>query len=320
MKYGMIPSPPDERDYSLAKAISYSASPIQERMVSYIPRPVNQGEFGVCAAVTLSEVIEAIEFKQRGVVLPISVKYMYGNRTDRMFQGEGMMPRELLQMATKFGAVRYDLLPGLANYPDSKAAITSALDGEGLPSRPYGYVRLQGIQDVNDYMVKYDLPVFFGMYLTPSFFGTMADGIVPPPEGDILGGHAIVVIGIKRINEKWYLVLQNSWGTGWGDNGRCYVCLDDKHRGLEMWGIIPEATELLTNRPQQILMTIGKNEYYVDNVRKTMDVSPFIKDDRTYVPLRFMVEALGARVTPIKYPDGTYVILSEWGGEQNGGS
>ena len=86
-----------------------------------------------------------------------------------------------------------------------------------------------------------------------------------------------------------------------------------------MWGIIPEATELLTNKPQQILMTIGKNKYYVDNVKKTMDAPPFIKDDRTYVPLRFMAEALGARVTPIKYPDGTYVILSEWGGEQNGG-
>jgi len=63
-------------------------------------------------------------------------------------------------------------------------------------------------------------------------------------------------------------------------------------------------------------MTIGKNDYYLDSTKKTMDAPPFIKDGRTYVPPRFMVEALGGKVTPIKYPDGTYVVIIQWGGEQ----
>jgi len=316
MKFGMIPSPPDERDYTLAKAISYSASPIVERMVSYIPEPVNQGEFGVCAAVTLAGVLEAVEYKQRGVRIPISIKYLYGNRADRDYQGEGMMPRELLQMATKFGAVRDYLLTGLSDYPTAKASITPALDGEGIPNRPFGYVRLRTIQEVNDYMAKYDLPIFFGAYVTNSFVNNVpSSGVVPPAYGNILGGHAMVCAGIRNISNKWYLVLQNSWGTAWGQKGRGYIN-PDEHQGVEMWGIIPEATDLLVNRPQTIYMTIGKTDYYVDNVKKTMDVAPFIQNDRTFVPLRFMAEALGAKVTPVKYPNGSVAVILQWGGEE----
>jgi len=65
MKFGMIPSIPDTRDYTLSKVISYSASPIVDRVISYIPQPVNQGEYGVCVALTLAGILEAIENKQR---------------------------------------------------------------------------------------------------------------------------------------------------------------------------------------------------------------------------------------------------------------
>jgi len=179
-----------------------------------------------------------------------SIKYLYGNRSERDYQGEGMMPRELLQMATKFGAVRDSLLTGLDNYPNSKTSITSALDGEGLLNRHYAYVRLRSIQDVNDYMIKYDLPVFFGTYLTDTFVNNVtSNGIIPLPSSGILGGHAMKCIGIKNINSRWHLILQNSWGTSWGQDGLCYICLEDGHQGVEMWGIIPEETELLINKP-----------------------------------------------------------------------
>ncbi|MDO5715667.1 MAG: stalk domain-containing protein [Tissierellia bacterium] len=46
-----------------------------------------------------------------------------------------------------------------------------------------------------------------------------------------------------------------------------------------------------------IRMNIGNKNYWINDEKKTMDVSPFIKNERTYIPLRFVAEALGKDVT-----------------------
>jgi hypothetical protein len=71
----------------------------------------------------------------------MSIKYAYGNRKDTDTQEEGMIPREALMGLSSFGVPRYDLLPGLSDYPDAKASITQALDGEGIPNRIQGFDR-----------------------------------------------------------------------------------------------------------------------------------------------------------------------------------
>ncbi len=45
-----------------------------------------------------------------------------------------------------------------------------------------------------------------------------------------------------------------------------------------------------------VVMTVDKKSYNVDGRAKSMDVAPFIKENRTYVPLRFMAEGLGMKV------------------------
>lgn len=41
---------------------------------------------------------------------------------------------------------------------------------------------------------------------------------------------------------------------------------------------------------------IGSNVYYLNGIAKVMDVAPYIKNDRTYVPMRYLGEMLGAEV------------------------
>lgn len=55
-----------------------------------------------------------------------------------------------------------------------------------------------------------------------------------------------------------------------------------------------ETTEPTTKR--NIVMSVGKTVYTVDGKSKAMDVAPFIVNDRTVVPVRFVAEALGAKV------------------------
>lgn len=55
----------------------------------------------------------------------------------------------------------------------------------------------------------------------------------------------------------------------------------------------------------EVVMTIGEKTYTVNGEEKTMDVAPVITGDRTYVPVRFVGEALGFKVTALSAADGT---------------
>ena len=55
----------------------------------------------------------------------------------------------------------------------------------------------------------------------------------------------------------------------------------------------------------EVVMTIGETTYTVNGDEKTMDVAPEITGDRTYVPVRFVGEALGFKVTALSASDGT---------------
>lgn len=57
----------------------------------------------------------------------------------------------------------------------------------------------------------------------------------------------------------------------------------------------------------KILMEIDKKQMTVNNIKKDLDVSPFIENDRTYVPVRFVAEALG-KVVNWKDEDKTIFI------------
>lgn len=44
---------------------------------------------------------------------------------------------------------------------------------------------------------------------------------------------------------------------------------------------------------QPVVMTVGSTVYKIDGVEMTMDVAPYIKDARTYFPVRYVAQALG---------------------------
>ena len=56
----------------------------------------------------------------------------------------------------------------------------------------------------------------------------------------------------------------------------------------------------ITPAPGQVVgsgeFKIGSNIYYVGGAAKVMDVAPYIKDSRTYVPMRYAAEIIGAEV------------------------
>jgi hypothetical protein len=63
--------------------------------------------------------------------------------------------------------------------------------------------------------------------------------------------------------------------------------------------------------PKEIIMFVGDKESYVDGKKTILDVAPIIQNDRTLVPLRFIVENLGYEAI---WNDGK-ITLRKWGNE-----
>lgn len=66
-------------------------------------------------------------------------------------------------------------------------------------------------------------PVLLGIPIYTSFY-TPTDGVISIPSGGEaqMGGHAVLVVGYDDQPGKG-LVIRNSWGDGWGDNGHAYL-------------------------------------------------------------------------------------------------
>lgn len=57
-------------------------------------------------------------------------------------------------------------------------------------------------------------PVHFGL-LVDSGFSPNDKGVIGPKRGHSGGGHALVMVGLRKVNGEWYGILLNSWGD-WG--------------------------------------------------------------------------------------------------------
>ena len=68
-----------------------------------------------------------------------------------------------------------------------------------------------------------------------------------------------------------------------------------------VFGVLP----LYGSSQTTIVLTVGDTSALVNDNAVTLDVAPFIKDGRTFVPLRFVSEQLGGEVTYDTKPDGT---------------
>ena len=65
------------------------------------------------------------------------------------------------------------------------------------------------------------------IFLIPNNFNYIgSDGIVPQPNYPRGDGHSIALIGLTVKNGKPHWIAHNSWGTGWGAGGICYIPYD----------------------------------------------------------------------------------------------
>ena len=247
-KPGVLPSPPDNRDFTIAMASRAMGESFKEELPhefnhTYPYSILDQGNISACVAYGLAAGKCIFEYEQLGKVIPFSPGYIYADRFG-FHQGEGMIVRDALTALLKWGVVEYDDFPHIDTY-DKLRPILWGDRGENLdklrfkayPFRISSFYRLDGEGQDVAYNIKKAL--VNGMLVATvfdvreSFWNVGSDGMVPVPKDNEknYGGHLTLTRGYKGD----YTNTLNSWGEEWGDKGHAHFPLD--YPWKEVWAM-----------------------------------------------------------------------------------
>jgi C1A family cysteine protease len=254
MKYklGLLPSPPDIRDYRLAAFLPSLTVPLPEDCLvwtAYESPVKNQEKVGTCASFAGAGLAEEYNNKEFKTVLDLSEQFLYGEakKIDGMAE-EGTYLRAILAVLKNIGVCEEYFLPYEGKYPPVNTPKPGAYENAAkYKIASYAYVET-GKTSMKT-AIFLNGPLLIGVKVFDSFMDTGSDGIVTMPSGELQGGHALLVIGYTKLG----LLIKNSWTEAWGNNGHAIIPWNvwDAISAGEAWSVV----DITTQEPQNSLFT-----------------------------------------------------------------
>lgn len=215
-----IVSTKDDRDY---KPTFVTSEPLPIKCSLLTPPIRNQGATNSCmshAAVRLQE----IQLMSEGRYLEGSELYHYYNArkfVNNTFPNNGgMSVRDGCATSKRFGMAlekAWPWVPSEVNTTPNKSAYwLSSL----FPV--FSYERLDTLEDIKQSVFE-GVPVVIGVWLDKAFYALNRTNYVwnPTTKTTAYGGHAITITGYD--DEQGIFIVENSWGTSKGLNGRLHI-------------------------------------------------------------------------------------------------
>ena len=242
--YGFLPSLPDFRDWLFAEtnlAKNTTEVPASVDLRSLCSPVEDQGQLGSCTSHGLAGAVQFLEVKDKDkVYADLSRLFIYYN--ERMIEGttktdSGAQIKDGIKSLVTYGACPETEWPYTISKFKTKPSVKCYTDA--LKNVITSYYKVVTQNDIQTALAA-GFPVVFGIPVYASF-ETQAvanTGIVPmPAKGEqLLGGHCMLIVGYDT-SKSWYIV-KNSWGTGWGDKGYCYIPFAYiSSMGSDMWVI-----------------------------------------------------------------------------------
>lgn len=300
---------PDPRDYKVARFIP-NQDMIQEKefcldLPDNLDITKDQSWYSACVGFAFSTAISIITYQKTHKWIDFDPFVIYGTRTG--YFGKGMYLRDAADIVYTEGAfftrdfgIRQEV-PQITRtvkkfkqeHPDLvEYAKTFCVEG---------YAFCDTDEEVKT-ALKNGMPVLVAYDVEGSMYNPDKNGYVKyPQKGKYYGSHCMIIVGWTSDNH-W--IVLNSWGSGENGKGALYI----DFRELRTTTIsLSDNIVPIKNKCGVIELTIGsKIATIADTVedlrnpqkRKdiTLEVAPYIKNNRTFIPVRFVADALGASV------------------------
>lgn len=232
-KYGWKPSKPDQRDEEHAYAVTHMQAiplPAATDLRPKMPPIYDQGQLGSCVGNGTGAAWQFVLMLASVVgMLPARLLIYYWGRfiEGTVNEDSGLEIRDGFKALAKYGCCDEKLWPyNIKKFkvkPVAKA-LKAALAHLATTYHAVANAGSTGLTEIKTCLAQ-GFPVVGGFTVYDSFESAHAaqTGIIPMPgkKESVLGGHCVVIVGYDDVKQ-WFIV-RNSWGTGWGDKGYCYM-------------------------------------------------------------------------------------------------
>ena len=304
------------KDWQYSKIMKAVSEDYMSKTYDYtndIPYIDNQYDTGFCWAFSTALMQSAYEYRETGENINLSPFYVakIGKEFDKDMSTEGSTTKNSVDVITKVGAIKRQFYDG-TDYLTGSLAFSDVLYEDQLRHyKSKNYARCSGLQDIVLALSQGKLPLI-GIQCTKQIYDLdngASKFLEFDPNGkiQIIGGHQMVVCGwfpdMEHNGHKGYIKCANSWGREYGENGFMYIPRDyiefkTKDGFFSMLADCFATVDLDNDDIKEVCveMQIGNKEATVNDKKITLDVSPSIYKNRTFVPIRFIGESLGADV------------------------
>ena len=265
---GCLPSPLDYRDYKVKPAASISSASIPVAyMIRNMPKVKNQKAIFSCVAHAISTIMEYFDSLD-GNYRTLSTNFIYGIQKSYCgYGGPGMYLRDACKIGTDLGNPTEDLCPGNNESPKSwELAEAAKANEETMEVASYfkfdSYARCRDEKSIKLALMNYG-PILCSIKWYDNFKIDKEGELYGDASGD--GGyHALVIYGWNSTG--W--LIQNSWGSNWGVNGR--FVLPYKYKIAEAWSFIDSANDIDSNKDLEVVKP--KQSNFMDLLFKILNI------------------------------------------------
>jgi C1A family cysteine protease len=222
-RYGYIRNPADHRDYGLTSLALHVTAPLpaSASLEEWLGPVKDQGDEGSCTAHAGTENFEFLYRKYKSQQPIFSPAFLYYQ--SRLLDGDapdmgddGSTGRSSCKAMNQFGVCLESQLPYVPG--QFSIAPTAEQYQDALANKSGAYHFLTTVEDMKSCIASgYCFMIGFTVY--ESFESIGSDGLMPVPDKvkeQVLGGHEVLVYGYTPE----YLLVLNSWGSGWGAGGK----------------------------------------------------------------------------------------------------
>lgn len=240
--YLLKADPIDDRDKPFLSSRTNFPKTVDHRPTDF-PEILDQKWLGACTGFSLGAITQYLE-KQKSPIhgyFYLNPLYLYYKERELMGTTDydsGAYIRDGLKILKNNGCCT------ISRYPEDPSQFTTVpsteADQNAAEHKIEGYYRIMQVPQLKQALADGHL-VAMGIEIYSSFESAEVarTGIVPMPDKtkeQLLGGHAVAAYGYTEIKGIEYIIVRNSWGKDWGDQGYFYLPMDFVGRYVsDMW-------------------------------------------------------------------------------------